>query len=377
MKFKNTKLIPSIGKNTLSQIDWKILLVVVFLLIFSISAVYSASASFADTKFGSHDFFFKNHIRNVTVAFFVMIITSIINYRFWKKIIKPILWLTLIFLVYVLIFGQSAKGAHRWIELGPINFQPSELVKFVLIIYIAKIFEERNSFIQDFKFVALPIFFWVTLFLILIALQPNFSTSFVILLAIVSLLLISNLPKKFVIRYFLGLLIIGILFSISAEYRISRIGAFLQTLNNEENNAVAYQINQALIAFGNGGLLGLGPGHSRQSQLFLPESYGDFIFSIIGEEYGFVGTLLITLLFVYLLIRIYKLSKLCSDLFSFYVVVGLFFMLGYFFLINTSVNIGLLPTTGLPMPFVSYGGTALFIYCALIGIILNISKESS
>lgn len=368
---------PRVSRNSLSQIDWKILLVVASFLIFSISAVYSASASFADTKFGSHDFFFKNHIRNVTVAFLVMIITSIINYRFWKKIIKPILWLTFVFLIFVLIFGQSAKGANRWIELGPVNFQPSELVKFVLIIYIAKILEERNSFVEDFKFVALPIFFWTTLFLILIALQPDFSTSFVILLAITSILLISNLPKKFVILFFFGSLIIGILFSISSEYRISRIGAFFQTLNSEENNSVAYQINQALIAFGNGGLIGLGPGHSRQSQLFLPESYGDFIFSIIGEEYGFVGTFLITLLFAYLLIRIYKLSKFCHDLFSFYVAVGTFFISGYFFLINTSVNIGLLPTTGLPIPFVSYGGTALFINSALIGIILNISKESS
>lgn len=367
---------PSISRNSLSQIDWGILLLVSSLLIFSISAVYSASATFADTKFGSQDFFFKNHIRNVTIAFLVMIITLIINYRFWGKIIKPILWLTFVFLIFVFIFGQNAKGANRWIEIGLINFQPSELVKFGLIIYIAKIFEERDSFVEDFKFVALPIFFWLTLFLILIALQPNFSTSFVILLAVVSMLLISNLPKKFVIRYFFASLIIGILFSISAEYRILRIGAFFQTLNSEGNNAVAYQIHQALIAFGNGGLLGLGPGHSRQSQLFLPESYGDFIFSIIGEEYGFVGTLLITLLFAYLLIRIYKLSKFCHDTFSFYIVVGTFFILGYFFLINTSVNLGLLPTTGLPMPFVSYGGTALFVNSALIGIILNISKEN-
>ncbi|MGQ9818839.1 MAG: FtsW/RodA/SpoVE family cell cycle protein [Candidatus Kapaibacteriales bacterium] len=362
-------------KSSFPQIDWKILFTVTSLLIFSISAVLSASASFADMRFGSYDFFLKNHIRNVTIAYLLMIIASRINYRFWKKIIKPLLWICFVLLISVFIFGSTAKGANRWIQFGSVNFQPSELVKLVLIIYIAKILDERNSFLKDFKFTALPIFFWTTIFLILIALQPNFSTSFVILLAVISILLVSNLLKKFVLQYFTASLMIGMLFSISANYRISRIGAFFQTLNTDEKNTVSYQINQALIAFGNGGLLGLGPGHSRQSQLFLPESYGDFIFSIIGEEYGFVGTSLITFLFAYLLARIYKLSKFCSDFFSFYIVVGTFFILGYFFLVNTAVNLGLLPTTGLPMPFVSYGGTALLVYGLLIGIVLNISKE--
>lgn len=364
------------AKERFSQIDWTILLPVIFLLIFGISAVYSSSAAFADAKFGSSEFFFRNHIRNVLIAFVFMIVTSFVNYRFWAKSIKVFMWITLVLLIIVLLFGTSTKGANRWIELGVVNFQPSELVKLVLIVYIAKILEERDSLVWDFRFVAFPIFFWTSIFLVLIALQPNFSTSVVIFFAIISILLISKLPKRFVLRFTIFSLLVTALFAISAEYRMSRLTAFWQAIKGEKNTEIAYQMNQALIAFGNGGFWGLGPGHSRQSQLFLPESYGDFVFSIIGEEYGFIGTFFISVLFGYMLVRIYKTSKLCRDNFSFFITVGTFFVFAYFFLVNTAVNLGLLPTTGLPMPFISYGGTALIIYSILIGIVLNISKQN-
>lgn len=360
-------------KISFAQIDWYILLTIIFLLLFSFSAVYSSSAAFADAKFGMVDFFFQNHFRNVFLTIVIIFVVSFINYKFWSNIIKPILWLVFLLLVAVLIVGSSAKGANRWIEIGLFNFQPSELVKLALVIYISKIFEERRDFINDFKFVAFPIYFWTVVYLLLIVLQPNFSTAIVVFLIVVSILLVSNLPKKFVFSFSLVSLFIGAIIGVSAQYRMLRILAFFNEI--EGRNQVLYQINQALIALGNGGFFGLGPGHSRQSQLFLPEAYGDFIFSIIGEEYGFVGTLLIIGLFTLVLIRVYIIAKLCPDNFSFFITVGTFFSLAYFFIVNVAVNIGLLPTTGLPMPFVSYGGTALLVYGILIGIVLNISKK--
>jgi cell division protein FtsW len=356
--------------------DWILFLCILFLLLFSLAVVYSSSAAYAEYKFGEYDIFFRSHLRNVVLAFVAMIISYKIDLEFWKKWANGLLYLSLFLLVVVLFYSNPIKGATRWIDLGWVNFQPSEVAKFALMVFIAKIISERYELKDDFWLVPMPIFFWVFIFCGLIALQPNFSSSLIIFLISITIMIISKVKIKYLINFSLFSIIIGLLYSVTASYRINRIVDFWAFLTSSGKNSIAYQTQQALLALGNGGFWGLGPGKSRQSFLFLPESYGDYIFSIIGEEYGFIGTLFLILIICFVLFRIYKITKNCQDLFMFILSSGILIILATYTIVNAFVNIGLLPSTGLPMPFISYGGSAVIVYGIMIGIILRINKET-
>jgi len=356
--------------------DWILFLCILFLLLFSLAVVYSSSAAYAEYKFGEYDIFFRSHLRNVVLAFVAMIISYKIDLEFWKKWANGLLYLSLFLLVVVLFYSNPIKGATRWIDLGWVNFQPSEVAKFALMVYIAKIISERYELKDDFWLVPMPIFFWVFIFCGLIALQPNFSSSLIIFLISITIMIISKVKIKYLINFSLFSIIIGLLYSVTASYRINRILDFWAFLTSSGKNSIAYQTQQALLALGNGGFWGLGPGKSRQSFLFLPESYGDYIFSIIGEEYGFIGTLFLILIICFVLFRIYKIAKNCQDLFMFILSSGILIIIATYTIVNAFVNIGLMPSTGLPMPFISYGGSAVIVYGIMIGIILRINKET-
>lgn len=356
------------------KFDWVLFLLVAFLLLFSISIVYSSSATYAEFKFGEYSIFFRTHFRNVILTFLAIFISYKINYQYWKKWANVLLIFSILLLLIVLFYNNPVKGANRWIDLGFINFQPSELAKFALIIYIAKLISERYELKDDVWLVAFPVFFWVFIICGLIALQPNFSTSLVIFFISFCLLFVSKIRIKYLFNFSFFFMFLGIIYAFSASYRVERISGFLGFIRSAEKSSIVYQTYQALIALGNGGLLGLGPGKSRQSHLYLPESYGDYIFSIIGEEYGFLGILILFLFFFLIFLKIYKISKNCTELFPFLLVSGILISLLTYTIINAMVNIGLLPSTGLPMPFISYGGSAVIIYGLMIGIVLNINK---
>ncbi|MCX7879430.1 MAG: FtsW/RodA/SpoVE family cell cycle protein [Ignavibacteria bacterium] len=356
-----------------TKLDWSLLLAVVVLLLFSVAAVYSASASLAEFKFGAYDLFLKNHIRNLIVTFITVVVVTFINYQFWKKFANIILTISIFFLILVLFFGVDTKGAARWLDFGWFNFQPSELAKFAIVLYIAKILDERKEIKDDFWFVPFPIFFNLFLIILLIAVQPNFSSSFIIFLIVIGLLVIANIKFKYLATFSLLTALISIVYAVSAEYRLNRLLAFFNESTLNEITNTNYQSIQSLVALGNGGLFGLGPGGSRQSLLFLPEAYSDFIFAIIGEEYGFIGLSIFTLLFVFVLFRVYLICKNAPDFFSFFISSGFLLTLSIYFFINALVNLGLLPTTGVPMPFISYGGSAMLTYGLIIGVLLNIS----
>lgn len=354
------------------KIDWILFFAVTILMIFSISAVYSSSAFYAEWKFGEYDVFFWNHIRNVFLSFFLMIIFSMIDYKIWFKLSNVLLYVSLIFLALTLFISIPIKGAARWIDLGLINFQPSEFAKLALIIYISKILSERNELKDEFVFVPLPIFIWSSLICFLIALQPNFSNALILLLISLVLLFVGRIKLKYISRFALIIVLFGITYGLSESYRYKRITEYFEFLTTDIPSDVTYQTNQALIAIGNGGLYGLGPGKTQQGRLFLPESYGDFIFSIIGEEYGFIGLFTILVIILIILVRILRIAKGSKDLFAFYYSSGTLTIIAFYSLINAFVNIGFLPTTGLPMPFISYGGSSIVVYCISIGILQNI-----
>ncbi len=355
--------------RTSGHIDWILLLAAAGLMLFSVAFVYSASSSFADVRLGSSDRLFWSHAMRVVVGLVVVLVFAKIDYRIWRKFSRVGIVGALLLLLYVLIAGEARNGATRWISLGFFSFQPSELAKFALITHLAAMIAAKETYLRSFKRALLPMLVWIGAVCILIGLQPNMSTAAVIFTIGMTVLFVGGLS----IWQLGGIALLGIgslvVFAQSAEYRMQRLMAYW---GDGEN----YQLDQALLAFGNGGIFGLGPGQSRQRDWFLPESYGDFIFSIVGEEYGFLGAGLILTAFCLIVWRGLRSAKWAPDTFGHVLATGITITLGAYALINAGVTCGVLPTTGLPMPFISYGGTATIISAAALGVLLNISAQA-
>ena len=296
------------------HIDWLILLPIAGLLMFSVAFVYSASSSFAADKFGSSEQLFWNHAIRVLIGVVIMIGVSRLDYRFWERMSATLLLISVGFLLLVLLMGQEINGATRWIRLGPVNFQPSELAKYALVLHTAVLLSTRKAVIRDWRKSVLPVMGWVLTVCGLIALQPNLSTASVIFLIVTSMLFLGDVRPVHLAAIFGGGAIVGGIYAVSAEYRMKRLMSFFGT--DGADSAVDYQLDQALIAFGNGGITGVGPGQSRQRDWFLPESYGDFIFSIVGEEYGFIGISLLIACFLLIVWRGYGVARKAPDSFG-------------------------------------------------------------
>jgi cell division protein FtsW len=365
-----------VAKDT-DHIDWFILLAVSGLMLFSIAFVYSASASFAEVKFGASDRMFWNHALRVVIGLGVILFFAKFDYRRFKNMSQGILLAAIGCLLLVFFIGTSAKGASRWIHLGPINFQPSEFAKFALVLHLSSLLAQKQKYIRDFKQGLLPLLLWTGGVCGLIALQPNFSTAFAIALISAALMFVGNVNSRhFAIMGGIGLAGAA-LFAVSAPYRMRRLMAYFGAAGGtNEATVINYQLNQALIAFGSGGITGVGPGQSQQRNWYLPEAYGDFIFSIVGEEYGYMGVFAVLVCFGIILWRGMLVARRAPDDFGYFLATGITFTLALYAFINAGVNSGILPTTGLPMPFISYGGTSVLFSAAAIGILLNISSKS-
>jgi cell division protein FtsW len=359
--------------KTKGNLDWFILLPVLAMLMASVVFVYSASAPVAALKFGGQSALFTKQIIMVIIAISSMIICSKFNYHNWEKLAKPIMYITVGLLIAVLAWGTEYNGGKRWLSIGPLpDFQPVELVKVALVIFFASMITKRQEYIKTLEKGFLPFLFWLLAVCILIYMQPNFSNMAIIFIIGMSLMFIGKVNKKyFFITLLIGLCASGFLLML-APYRAKRVLSYLGM-----SDAVEWQSEQALIALGNGGIFGVGIGQSKQSHSFLPESYVDFIFSVIGEEYGFIGLLLIIIAFSFIIWRGIKVAFKAPDTFGFYLAIGIVIVLSIYFLANAAINLAIIPTTGVPLPFISYGGTAIIMFSAAVGILLNISKQGN
>lgn len=357
-----------------SHIDWLILLPIAGLLMFSVAFVYSASSSFSAVKFGSSEQLFWNHALRVLIGLILMIGVAKLDYHAWQNMSMTIVIIAIGFLVMVLLMGTEIKGASRWVRLGPLNFQPSELAKYALVLHTAAVLSANRVFIKDWRKSLVPVLVWAVPVCALIALQPNLSTASVVFTIVLVLMFLADVDMKHLGVIVLAGLAIGGTYAVSAEYRMRRLLAFVDSDRVDE--AVKYQLDQALIAFGNGGITGVGPGQSRQRDWFLPESYGDFIFSIVGEEYGFIGIALLVGAFVLIMWRGYAVARKAPDSFGRLLAAGITTTLAIYAFVNAGVTCGILPTTGLPMPFISYGGSSVFFSAIAVGVLLNISSQA-
>ncbi|MDT8323677.1 MAG: putative peptidoglycan glycosyltransferase FtsW [Bacteroidota bacterium] len=359
-------------KQKTGHIDLWIFLSVLALMMFSVGVVYSASVSISGVRHdGDYNFLVRNHTIRVVLGVAALFVGMFVNYHFYRHISKYLLLVALLLLGYTLVGGTIVKGAQRWVSLGPVSFQPSEFAKFALVMHLAVLLSMKQKYIREFRDGFLPMLIWIMAVVALVFLQPNFSTG-AILLAISFMVLFVGRVK---IMHLAGVAAAGfplvLVYAVSASYRWQRIMTYFT--DDGGGAAQNFQVTQAVIGLGSGGIFGVGMGMSKQRELFLPESYTDFIFAIVGEEYGFIGAVLILALFAVIMIRGMKIAKRATDDLGRFLAVGITCTITVYAVINAMVTTGLLPTTGLPMPLLSYGGTTIIFTAYALGVLLNIS----
>ena len=351
--------------------DKWLLITVIIIAIFGIVMIYSASSIWAEYKFNDSFKFVKAQSAFFIISLVIVFVLKKINPKTYYEKANLILLICFLLLALVLIpgLGKIRNGSRSWFGIGGFGIQPSEFAKIGLIIYVSN----NQKQILDIKKGVLPILLVIGVFFLLIMLEPDFGTAMVIVLTLTSILFISGVKLSFFVK--IGIVgILGIIGLIAvAPYRMLRIVSFLNPWVDPLGSG--YQIIQSLYAIGPGGLLGQGFLNSRQKQFYLPEPQTDFIFSIISEEFGFLGILIVTTFFGFIFYRIVKISLNCDNLFYKYLSFGLGFGIIIQALLNICVVIGLIPVTGVTLPFFSYGGSSLLVSMISIGIILSISKE--
>ncbi len=338
--------------------------------------VYSASAVWADYKFNDSFFFAKRQMLFAGVGIIAMFFIMNIDYWTWRTWSKVILIVCFVLLVLVLIpgIGNVRNGSRSWIGVGAFSVQPSEFMKIAMIAYLAKFLSENQKAITSFKKGLVPSLGLVFLAFGLIMLQPDLGTGTVMVGTSVVIIFIAGAR----ISHFVGLGLLGVAGFVgliaSAPYRIKRITSFLDPWQDPLGSG--FQMIQSLYAIGPGGLFGLGLGQSRQKFFYLPEPQTDFIFAILAEELGFIGGSLILLLFSLLLWRGIRIALGAPDLFGTFLATGIIAMIAIQVMINIGVVTGLMPVTGITLPFLSYGGSSLTLMLMAVGVLLNISRHS-
>jgi cell division protein FtsW len=356
------------------QIDKVLFLTVLLLCWIGIIAVFGASTEISNAYYGNRFHFLTRQILWFVIGLFILFICIRIPLESIRLLSKPALLIIFILLILLFMVGFEVKGATRWINLGFMNLQPSTLAQLALIIYTADYLNRRHDDLEDIKRLY-PILVILVVFAGLIALQPDFSTAAMLALVIFTILFISPIPFKNLLIILLSGVGLAIPVFVMKAYRMKRLIAWF-TESDAHAMATNWQSFQSVTSFGLGGLFGVGFGYSRQKFFFLPEAHTDYILAIIGEEMGFIGVVLVLSLFLVLIWRGFKIATNSTTRFHYYLAAGLTIYLGLYAFINIMVVIGLLPSTGLPLPFISYGGSQLLVNMICVGILLNISSTS-
>ena len=350
---------------------------VVAISIFGIAMIYSASAIWAEYKFADPFKYVKAQGIFFVAGVIGMLIISKIDYKIYQKKANLILLVCFLLLGLVLIpgIGSVRNGSRSWFGIGSLGIQPSEFAKIGLIIYVSKYLSGNEKNMRSIIKGVFPILSVIGVFFALIMLEPDFGTGMVIVLTLVCIIFIAGVQVSFFLKVgCVGLVgIVGLV--IAAPYRMARIISFLNPWSDPLGSG--YQIIQSLYAIGPGGLLGQGFLNSRQKNFYLPEPQTDFIFSIISEEFGFLGVLIVCGFFAYIFYRIVKVALASRDLFAKYLCFGLGFGIIIQAALNLMVVVGLIPVTGVTLPFFSYGGSSLLVSLASIGIVLNVSRQQN
>lgn len=355
--------------------DHTLLFVTLTLALVGLVMVFSASAIVAGNRFQDPEFFLKRQIAWLGFGFLLMHLTSRIDYQLWRRLSIPILMCMLVLLVMVLVpsLGVAAKGARRWLRVGPISIQPAELAKLVTVMYLAAYLTRKADKLTLFRSGLLPALIVVGLLSGLVLLEPDLGTVVVIGLVTVGLLFLGGARITHLLSLALCAIPVALVLILGSSYRRQRLMTFLAPWKDASD--AGFQITQSFLAFGSGGPFGVGLGEGKQKLFFLPEAHTDFVLALVGEELGLAGTATVILLFALFVWRGFHIATRARMPFGKFLGMGITLLIGIQALVNAAVVTGLLPTKGLTLPFVSYGGSSLVVSFIGVGMLLSISRD--
>lgn len=356
-------------------VDPVLLAITLILALVGVVMVFSASAVVAGNRFHDPWYFLKRQLAWLGAGLLLMHVVSRIDYGIWKKLAIPLLLLTTALLVLVLVpsLGSAAKGARRWLHVGPINIQPAELTKFVVVMYLAAYVSKKQDQLTEFARGLLPPLIILASLSGLVLLEPDLGTVVVMGLVAVTLLFLAGARIKHLALLSLCALPAVAALIFGSSYRRQRLMTFLSPWKDASD--AGFQITQSFLAFGSGGPFGVGLGEGKQKLFFLPEAHTDFVLALIGEELGLVGSVTIVLLFGLFVLKGFQIAGRARNQFGRHLAMGITMLIGMQALVNAGVVTGLLPTKGLTLPFVSYGGSSLVANLLGVGILLSISRD--
>jgi cell division protein FtsW len=356
--------------------DWVLFVITLALVIFGVVMVFSSSAVLAKLKFDNPNYYSFKQIMAAVLGLALMFVVMKVDYHLYRKpAVVFTLLSTAVALLIVVFFFAEIRNTHRWIQVPHLSFQPSELAKLALIFFLAYFLEKRKGQINNFQFTLAPIVIIVGMLSALIVYEPDLGTAVALLITSCVLLFVAGLDLRwFAIPAILAPPAFYIFVKLE-PYRWSRIVAFMHPSNSPRG--ASWQIGQALLSVGSGGIFGLGYMEGRDKLFFLPDGHTDFIFAVVGEELGLIGACAVLLLFAVFLWRGLRTSAKAPDSFGFYLALGITMMVSVQAFINMSVVLALVPTKGIPLPFLSYGGSSFVVMLAAVGILLNVSQQSS
>jgi len=355
--------------------DVRVLVIVLLLIGVGASLVASSSSFFAGGAFEDHFALMRRHVTRSAIALVVLVLAISVDYRIYRKLSPMFLMMGITLLLGLFVYGKTIRETARWYAIPRLDatLQPAELARVALVFFLAYWITKRGREFTDFKRGFLPAAIAVALVVGIIAATPNYGTATATLSIALIMLFLGGARIKHLAGFVGGGVLLAVIPVLSVGYVRERIVAFFHRGDavTEQN----WQVFQSLVGFGSGGLFGVGIGNGQQQLNWLPDSYTDFIFSVVGEELGLVGTMLVSGLFALLVLRALKISRNCNDTFGEMLVVGLGSSIFVYALLNMFVATGLFPVTGLPLPFLSYGGSALVVNAFAMGVLLNVSKK--
>jgi len=359
----------------LAPVDRMVLIVTYLLLLIGLIMVFSASGVMAETRYGDSMYFLKRQAAWITLGLLAMHWVARQDYGMWKAAMPVIVGLTTVSLVLVVLpmVGSEVNGARRWFRVAGFSFQPGELAKLTTVLYLASFLVRREDDMTSFTRGVLAPVIVVGGLAGLVLLEPDMGTAVVLISVLLGLLFLGGARISHVSGLLVSLLPLAYLLIMQSDYRRRRLMSFLDPWQDPHD--AGFQLAQSFVALGNGGLAGVGLGEGGQKLFFLPEAHADFVLALVGEELGFVGTGLLMVLFAMLLVKGFRIAGRAPDAFGRHLASGVTLLLGIQVLINAGVVSGLLPTKGLTLPLVSYGGSSLLISLIAIGMLLSVSRE--
>ena len=355
--------------------DYVLLAIVATLVVFGLIAVYSSSYAYAAYEFGDAKYFIKRQATWAALGLLVLLFFMNLDYRWLRWLALPLIMVTIVLLAAVLVLGDDVNGARRWITFGPFGGQPSELAKFAVLIYMAAWLVAKGEAVRDLQMGVAPFLAIVALVGGLVMAEPDLGTTMMIAAITGTHFFVAQSRLSHVLLLAAGTVLAGGVLILTSGYRLDRIASF--TSAEVDPSGIGYQTLQLLVAFGSGGVWGLGLGVSRQKFLYVPGSHTDGVMAIVGEELGFVGVAMVLLLFAGLIWRAAWIAHRAPDKFGSLLATGVIAWLGFQLLINVAGVTRMIPLTGIPLPFLSYGGSALAATMAAVGVLLSVSRYAA